>query len=342
MTAQEEIAQNNARIAELKQKLATLEGSTSGNALDMRLAANRARIGDMGNAQQHLGRIETRNQWEQTKLAAEKQRLANRISDAEYQYAQLDSAVRTAMTELAYADPSNTRAIKQLKDNLRAAEEKRDAFVQKNPFLGSRVSTTVTRAPVDDNSPEYTIEGEKSLYDSMTYQGKDGKTYWKDDADPEKYWDYRERVNAGENEAWRAQGRTARGTQTMRQNVTDNTADNLDKYLKSIDNLRNGKFTSNDAKDKAKEMWDALDEQQKRDNPELKKLIYDTPSKEEYAAWQKKAKQAGKSGYDDLPGEERRLADVDGKFEKNGKKFERKQGTDGEIYWIQTNYKRTW
>ena len=342
MTAQEEIAQNNARIAELKQKLATLEGSTSGNALDMRLAANRARIGDMGNAQQHLGRIETRNQWEQTKLAAEKQRLANRISDAEYQYAQLDSAVRTAMTELAYADPSNTRAIKQLKDNLRAAEEKRDAFVQKNPFLGSRVTTTVTRAPVDDGSPEYTIEGEKSLYDSMTYQGKDGKTYWKDDADPEKYWDYRERVNAGENEGWRTQGRTARATQTMRQNVTDNTADNLDKYLKSIDNLRNGKFTSNDAKTKAKEMWDALDEQQKRDNPELKKLIYDTPSREEYAAWEKKAKQAGKSGYDALPGEKRRLADVDGKFETNGKKFERKETTNGEVYWIQTNYKRTW
>lgn len=342
MTAQEEIAQNNARIAELKQKLATLEGSTSDNALDLRLAANRARIGDMGNAQHHLGRIENRNQWEQTKLAAEKQRLANRISDAEYQYAQLDSAVRTAMTELAYADPSNTRAIKQLKDNLRAAEEKRDAFVKKNPFLGSRVTTTVTRAPEDDNSPEYTIEGEKSLYDSMTYQGKDGKTYWKDDADPEKYWDYRERVNAGENEAWRSQGRTARATQTMRQNVTDNTADNLDKYLKSIDNRRNGKFTSNDAKQKAKEMWDALDEQQKRDNPGLKKLIFDTPSPEEYAAWQKKAKQAGKSGYDDLPGEERRIADVDGKFEKNGKKFERKQGSDGEIYWIQTNYKRTW
>lgn len=342
MTAQEEIAQNNARIAELKQKLATLEGSTSGNALDMRLAANRARIGDMGNAQQHLGRIETRNQWEQTKLAAEKQRLANSISDAEYQYAQLDSAVRTAMTELAYADPSNTKAIKQLKDNLRAAEEKRDAFVKKNPFLGSRVATTVTRNSEEEDSPEYTIEGEKSLYDSMTYQGKDGKTYWKDDADPEKYWDYRERVNAGENEDWRAQGRTARGTQTMRQNVTDSTADNLDKYLKSIDNRRNGKFTSKDAKQKAKDMWDALDEQQKRDNPELKKLIFDTPSPEEYAAWQKKARQAGKSAYDDLPGEERRVANADGKFEKNGKKMERKQGVDGEVYWIQTNYKRTW
>ena len=342
MTAQEEIAQNNARIAELKQKLATLEGSTSSNALDLRLAANRARIGDMGNAQQHLGRIETRNQWEQTKALQQKLQAANRISDAEYQYSQLESAVRTAMTELAYADPSNTRAIKQLKDNLRAAEEKRDAFVKKNPFLGSRVATTVTRAPEDDNSPEYTIEGEKSLYDSMTYQGKDGKTYWKDDADPEKYWDYRERVNAGENEAWRAQGRTARSTQTMRQNVTDNTADNLDKYLKSIDNRRNGKFTSRDAKANAKKMWDALDEQQKRDNPGLKKLIYDTPDPDEYAAWQKKAKQAGKSGYDSLPGGERRVADGDGKFEKNGKKFERKETTDGEVYWIQTNYKRTW
>lgn len=342
MTAQEEIAQNNARIAELKQKLVTLEGSTAGNSLDMRLAANRARIGDMGNAQQHLGRIETRNQWEQTKALQQKLQAANRISDAEYQYAQLDSAVRTAMTELAYADPNNTRAIKQLKDNLRAAEEKRDAFVKKNPFLGSRVTTTVTSAPVDEGSPEYTIEGAKALYDSMTYQGKDGKTYWKDDADPEKYWEYHDRVKASENEDFRAQGRTARATQTMKQNVTDNTADNLDKYLKSIDNIRNGKFTSNDSKKKAMDMWDALDEQQKRDNPELKKKIFDTPSLEEYAAWKKKAKQAGKSGYDSLPGEKRRLADVDGKFEVNGKRFERKETTNGEIYWIQTNYKRTW
>lgn len=195
---------------------------------------------------------------------------------------------------------------------------------------------------MDEGSPEYTVEGAKALYDSMTYQGKDGKTYWKDDADPEKYWEYHDRVKASENEDFRSQGRTARATQTMKQNVTDNTADNLDKYLKSIDNLRNGKFTSNDSKKKAKEMWDALDEQQKRDNPELKKKIFDTPSREEYAAWQKKAKQAGKSGYDSLPGQERRLADVDGKFEKNGKRFERKQSSDGEIYWIQTNYKRTW
>lgn len=342
MTAGEEIAQNNARIAQLKQRLAELENSTSGNALDMRLAANRARIGDFGNAQSHLGRIETRNQWEQTKALQQKLQAANRISDAEYQYAQLDSAVRTAKTELAYADPSNTKAIKQLKDNLRAAEDKRDAFLAKNPFLVARVPVGSKREHEDDNSPEYTVEGAKALYDSMTYQGKDGKTYWKDDADPEKYWEYHDRVKASENEDFRAQGRTARATQTMRQNVTDNTADNLSKYLKSIDNLRNGKFTSNASKTKAKEMWDALDEQQKRDNPELKKKIFDTPSREEYAAWEKKAKTAGKDGYDALPGEKRRLADVDGKFELNGKKYERKEGSDGVAYWIQTNYKRTW
>lgn len=341
MTAGEEIAQNNARIAQLKQRLAELENSTSGNALDMRLAANRARIGDFGNAQSHLGRIETRNQWEQTKLAAEKQRLANRISDAEYQYAQLDSAVRTAKTELAYADPTNTKAIKQLKDNLRAAEDKRDAFLAKNPFLGSRVSTPAKRESVEDDSPEYTVEGAKALYDSMTYQGKDGKTYWKDDADPEKYWEYHDRVKASENEGFRAQGRTARATQTMKQNVTDNTADNLDKYLKSIDNLRNGKFTSNASKARAKEMWEALDDQQKRDNPELKKKIFDTPSREEYAAWEKKAKSAGKDAYDSLPGDERLIADADGEFKKNGRIFKRKENSNGP-YWIETTYKRTW
>ena len=284
MTAQEEIAQNNARIAELKQKLATLEGSTSGNALDMRLAANRARIGDFGNAQQHLGRVETRNQWEQQKALQQKLAAANRISDAEYQYAQLDSAVRSAETELAYADPRNTRVIEQLKDNVRAAKEKRDAFVQKNPFLGARASTAVSTAGnANVPSSDYTIEGAKALYDRMTYQGKDGKTYWKDDADPEKYWEYHDRVNASENEDFRAQGRTARATQTMRQNVADNTGDNLAKYLKSIDNVRNGKFTSDEAKKKAKQMWESLDEQQKRDNPDLKKLIYDTPTRNEYA-----------------------------------------------------------
>lgn len=345
MTAAEEIAQNNARIAQLKQRLAELENSTSGNALDMRLAANRARIGDFGNAQSHLGRIETRNQWEQTKALQQKLQAANRISDAEYQYAQLDSAVRTAKTELAYADPTNTRTIKQLEDNVRAAEEKRDAFLAKNPFLAAKAGSAARQGnsvPQAPASSDYTIEGAKALYDDMTYQGKDGKTYWKDDADPEKYWEYHDRVKASENEDFRAQGRKARATQTMRQNVTDNTADNLDKYLKSIDNLRNGKFTSNAAKQEAKKKWDALDEQQKRDNPELKKKIFDTPSREEYAAWEKKAKAAGKDGYDALPGEKRRLADVDGKFELNGKRYERKEGSDGVAYWIQTNYKRTW
>jgi hypothetical protein len=127
----------------------------------------------------------------------------------------------------------------------------------------------------------------------------------------------------------------------MRQNVTDNTADNLSKYLKSIDNLRNGKFTSNAAKQEAKKKWEALDEQQKRDNPELKKLIYDTPSREEYAAWEKKAIGSAKNFYDSLDGVERRIADADGKFTKNGRTIVRKE-KNGNAYWIETSLKRTW
>jgi len=342
MTAGEEIAQNNARIAQLKQRLAELENSTSGNALDMRLAANRARIGDFGNAQSHLGRIETRNQWEQTKALQQKLQAANRISDAEYQYVKLDNELRRAKLERAYADPTNTKAIKELDDNVAAAQANLNAWVKKNPFLSVKdASSGRTQDPQAPASSDYTIEGAKALYDRMTYQGKDGKTYWKDDADPEKYWEYHDRVNASENEDFRAHGRNVRATQTMKQNVTDNTADNLSKYLKSIDNLRNGKFTSNAAKAEAKKKWDALDDQQKRDNPELKKIIYDTPSREEYAAWEKKAISSGKNFYDSLDGADRRIADADGKFTLNGRTIVRKE-KDGKPYWIETSLKRTW
>lgn len=344
MTAGEEIAQNNARIAQLKQRLAELENSTSGNALDMRLAANRARIGDFGNAQSHLGRIETRNQWEQTKALQQKLQAANRISDAEYQYVKLDNELRRAKLERAYADPKKTKVIKELDDNVAAAQANLNAWVKKNPFLSVKVGSgeQENKGQQAQASSEYTIEGEKDLYDRMTYPSKDGKlVFWKDDVDPEDYYKYRERVNAVENEEWREQGRKARATQKMKQNVTDNTADNLDKYLKSIDNIRNGKYTSDPGKEKAKEMWDALDDQQKNDHPELKKKIFDTPSPTEYRTWLSKAKASGKNIYDSLPGEERDLADTDGKFTKNGKTIERRE-KNGEQFWIETTHKRTW
>lgn len=59
-----ELAQNEQRIAQIKLEIQRLKGQSSQymDALDMRLASNRARIGDMGNALAHQNRIITRQQ----------------------------------------------------------------------------------------------------------------------------------------------------------------------------------------------------------------------------------------------------------------------------------------
>lgn len=62
-----ELASNTARIAELRQQAAQIEGQIKGagterDALDMKLAANRASIGDIGSAISHQNMISTRAQ----------------------------------------------------------------------------------------------------------------------------------------------------------------------------------------------------------------------------------------------------------------------------------------
>lgn len=64
-----ELASNTARIAELRQQAAQIEGQIKGagterDALDMKLAANRASIGDIGSALSHQNAITTRAQQE--------------------------------------------------------------------------------------------------------------------------------------------------------------------------------------------------------------------------------------------------------------------------------------
>lgn len=64
-----ELASNTARIAELRQQAAQIEGQIKGagterDALDMKLAANRASIGDIGSALSHQNNIYTRAQQE--------------------------------------------------------------------------------------------------------------------------------------------------------------------------------------------------------------------------------------------------------------------------------------
>lgn len=73
----QQIAANNAQIAQLKQELSQL--TMTADDFDRRLAQNRAGIGDMGNAQIHLGRIETRKQAEANRKNAERLRMMDKL-----------------------------------------------------------------------------------------------------------------------------------------------------------------------------------------------------------------------------------------------------------------------
>lgn len=111
---QDEYNRNEARIAEIESKIASLKGQISDNAkrrdqLDMQLAANRAGIGDIGNAIAHQNAIETRKQQEFTRRL-ELARQKGTASDAE-------KAVIDAYTELAYAPDEKTQKLAQFKVN---------------------------------------------------------------------------------------------------------------------------------------------------------------------------------------------------------------------------------
>ena len=111
---QDEYNRNEARIAEIESKIASLKGQISDNAkrrdaLDMALAANRAGIGDIGNSIAHQNAIETRKQQEFTRKL-ELARTKGNASDAE-------KAVIDAYTELAYAPDEKTQALAQFKVN---------------------------------------------------------------------------------------------------------------------------------------------------------------------------------------------------------------------------------
>lgn len=112
LALQDEYNRNEARIAEIESKIASIKGQISASAkrrdaLDMQLAANRAGIGDIANAIAHQNAIDTRKQQEFTRKL-ELARQNGTASDAK-------KAVIDAYTELAYAPDEKTQALAQFK-----------------------------------------------------------------------------------------------------------------------------------------------------------------------------------------------------------------------------------
>lgn len=81
------IAKNNAEIDTLRKELQQLKKDSAGyaDAMDRKLAMNRAKAGDLANAQTHLGRIETRQLAEETRKNALRLRQMEKMgSNQEY------------------------------------------------------------------------------------------------------------------------------------------------------------------------------------------------------------------------------------------------------------------
>ena len=143
---QDEYNRNEARIAEIESKIASIKGQISDNAkrrdaLDMQLAANRAGIGDIANAIAHQNAIDTRKQQEFTRKL-ELARQKGNVSDAE-------KAVIDAYTELAYAPDEKTQALAQFKVN--QALEKYQKATGK-PYGANPLDTPLGGAKAGDNA----------------------------------------------------------------------------------------------------------------------------------------------------------------------------------------------
>lgn len=92
-----EYQRNEARIAEIERQIKTTGGTF--DELDMNLAANRAGIGDIGNAQMHLGRIESRKNSERERaINGDKNKAAARkeLNNAYIMMAEASPAARNA------------------------------------------------------------------------------------------------------------------------------------------------------------------------------------------------------------------------------------------------------
>lgn len=100
---QEQIDRNNARIAELEKELAGL-GYTDDDALDRRLAANRARMGDYGTAQSHLQAVQNRAL-----------NVASKVADQKKQADALNAKLQQNLISQAYTVGQNPQAVKVLK-----------------------------------------------------------------------------------------------------------------------------------------------------------------------------------------------------------------------------------
>lgn len=286
MDYMQEIAANNARIAELKAELSQLKGQPAlgSNELDYMLAAQRARSGDMSGVQYHLNKPEERDRMAKM-MAMNASSLTN---DAEYQYSTLQDKVAQAEEELAYTPKNNRAAVQQANRNLRQAQINLKMFERKNPNLvrmhwNWRDSAERELGPATVYEPpagasENTVEGLKArIFDNTYVDPGSGKTFLKNDADPYEIYNYGMGITgAMEDPVVRDLLAQVKSLKTMGDSVTSPTLENLKVFLKNSEYTSNsGRLKGNAEKKRAIELYNALSDAEKNteEAQKVKRLI---------------------------------------------------------------------
>lgn len=168
-----EYSSNQAKIAELKQKLKTLESDNSLDRIDRQLAQNRARIGDIGMSRAHQGDINsrrsTRMQWRWQDARDER---AKKIDKAKADAKRIRD-LQGAIADLDIMMPSMDRSSRF------QAQNKRRMLVEELEELGGSFT-----------SPDYNVDKSswgKDEWEAFKEDRTDSKGYWLNESDRDEY-----------------------------------------------------------------------------------------------------------------------------------------------------------
>lgn len=164
---QQELSRNEAEIAQLKQELSKLNAEIGDqDAVDRALAANRARVGDLGTSRAHQQDIQNRMQWRwqtkdakdadtKTRLQKEAKDLVGQLEDAEIAMAMGGNAERPAW------EAKIARIKRELKEN---------------PYGAQYVAKAETPKNKDEAKKEYrSLDDVKNLVNKFRIENKDNK-----------------------------------------------------------------------------------------------------------------------------------------------------------------------
>lgn len=278
---EEEIKANDAKIAELKRQIKEIQASElSDDELDYRLAANRARRGNRGAVEFHLGRPETR------RTAA-----VNRMNDLQYKLDDIEGKLRYAKVQRVYSN-DNPEAAAVLDEEIQTLENKRQTLLKQMGITEPEQKETpkdTKKESGDGDDVRYKSQVKASIKEKI-YKGKDGKWYLNDGEDRDALRDEIQKVpNWKDDEELQDILNDLDTMQTVPESIADNNLKNLKVFIANPDNTK-GNLWVDGKRAEFNRLWNALspEEQNTAEAQEILRNYRGRMELAEYAEYLKK------------------------------------------------------